>query len=153
MRTGYSKKDSGTFGSIGYSLGTDWVRHGYIFNQQASGFVPCCISSSSLRVPAANSYDDFHKIFWVFIALLGSLLGTTYKPFETQYPKAVAFVATIAIYFISLIRDDFVKIVAEIRSIMNQLRNGNANGSQGEPNASAKESMGSSAVTMPVNVV
>ncbi|CAL5438356.1 unnamed protein product [Camellia sinensis] len=41
----------------------------------------------------------------------------------------------------------------EIRSIMNQLRNGNANGSQGEPNASANESMGSSAVTMPVNVV
>ncbi|GMQ01351.1 hypothetical protein CsSME_00048009 [Camellia sinensis var. sinensis] len=42
---------------------------------------------------------------------------------------------------------------SEIRSIMNQLRNGNANGSQGEPNASAKESMGSSAVTMPFHCV
>ncbi|XP_028089716.1 uncharacterized protein LOC114290040 [Camellia sinensis] len=146
------------------------------------------------REVAANSYDEFHKIFWVFITLLGSILQTMYQPFETHYPKAVAFVVTIVIYFSSLlaelflrttgrdhmivnklslfsgvlavilpiliivpvigwlalgiwvcvsgivlyrfydeIRDDFVEIVAEFRSVMNKLRNDNANESQDEP--------------------
>ncbi|KAI7997073.1 hypothetical protein LOK49_LG10G02335 [Camellia lanceoleosa] len=146
------------------------------------------------RELAANSYNEFHKIFWVFITLLGSILQTMYQPFETHYPKAVAFVVTIVIYFSSLlaelflrttsrdhiivnklslfsgvlavvlpiliivpaigwlalgiwvcvsgivvyrfydeIRDDFVEIVAEFRSVMNKLRNGNANESRDEP--------------------
>ncbi|CAL5420363.1 unnamed protein product [Camellia sinensis] len=72
------------------------------------------------RELAANSSDEFHKICWVFIAFLGSILQP-YQPFETHYPKAVAFIAIIVIYFSSLLAELVLRTNGRNHVIVNKL--------------------------------
>ncbi|GMP85933.1 hypothetical protein CsSME_00038907 [Camellia sinensis var. sinensis] len=66
--------------------------------------MPVSFSCDGCRERAAN-FDKFHRMCWVFIGLLATILQTMYQPFETHYPEVVAFISTITIYFLSLLAE------------------------------------------------
>ncbi|GMP85920.1 hypothetical protein CsSME_00038899 [Camellia sinensis var. sinensis] len=92
------------------------------------------------RERAAN-FDKFHRMCWVFIGLLATILQTMYQPFETHYREGENLDAVEEIRRVNTLRNDnaneqqvngmlveFLNTVEEIRRrVMDTSRNGNAN--------------------------